>query len=317
MSKSSSGGLFGGPRTGSVTIVETPLAQTYARKARLTFYIVALVVALVVTVALSHRFIPLAGLVLGTLVGIVAGLVAALLVRAWPVLRALWHWSVEIGLLFTVVLGWPALVAATNTVVCLLIVSILVGVPAAVGPIRRRVIAVVWCAIWRHRLRLCFAQIIRTGVRSRAGHPPLILTARPTPAGGRVWVWLRPGLELADLEGQTGKLAVACWADQVRVARAGRSYAALVRVDIARRDPLRATIASPLPDLLPDFDPAVVAPTSPGMPPLALDLPDVPDPDESAWKRPTSPRSPRSPRKSRAADTDAGPDAAGEFDAYI
>jgi hypothetical protein len=145
----------------------------------------------------------------------------------------------------------------------------------------------------RHRLRLCFAAFIAT---NRQGSLPLILPARPTPAGERVWVWLRPGLALTDLEaeGQVQKLAVACWANEVRVMRASRRYAALIRVDITRREPLSARVVSPLPDYVPTDIPAN-APTSPGMPPAGLDLSDVPDEPAAITPEANTPR-PRKPR---------------------
>jgi hypothetical protein len=123
---------------------------------------------------------------------------------------------------------------------------------------------------------MCFAAFIAT---NREGTLPLILLARPTPAGERVWIWLRPGLSIKDLEqdGQVQKLAVACWANEARVARASRKYAALVRVDITRREPLAATIVSPLPDYVPADMPAT-APVSPAGPPVGVNLADVPTP---------------------------------------
>src|SRR5262249_41015670 len=149
--------------------------------------------------------------------------------------------------------------------------------------LRRRGWALVWCAVTRHRLRMCFAEFVRVPGRTHHGpRLPLVLWARPTPAGARVWVWLRPGLDLAEVEGKAGKLAVACWAALVRVARAGERHAALVRMDVARRDPLAGGVSSPLATAVPDpgeHDDAV--PVSPGLPPLAplgLDLDEVPAP---------------------------------------
>ena len=55
----------------------------------------------------------------------------------------------------------------------------------------RHIIAVAWCLIVRHRIRTCFAQFI---ISNQSGSLPLILWARPTPVGERVWVWLRTGL---------------------------------------------------------------------------------------------------------------------------
>ena len=161
-----------------------------------------------------------------------------------------------------------------------------------------------WCLIVRHRLRLCFAAFIAT---NRHGSLPLILLAKPTPAGERVWVWLRPGLSLRDLEqdGQMQKLAVACWANEVRVMRAGRKYAALIRIDITRREPLAGKVVSPLPDYVPTDIPAN-APTSPGMPPVGLDLPDVPDVPVTAstdTPRQRKPRNPTTPPRARTGST--------------
>jgi hypothetical protein len=127
----------------------------------------------------------------------------------------------------------------------------------------------------RHRLRLCFAQFVRAVNRTHPGSLPLVLWARPTPAGERVWLWLRPGLDLDDLDGRLGRLAVACWASEARVVRASPRFAALVRVDLARRDPLIGLVASPLALLIPNKNAAV--PVSPGMPPVGLDLADVPE----------------------------------------
>src|SRR5262249_35464790 len=119
---------------------------------------------------------------------------------------------------------------------------------------------------------------------------PLILLARPTPAGERVWVWLRPGLALAALEDKTDQLAVACWASLVRVTPASERHAALVRIDVARRDPLAGKVAYPLATAVPPWatdidDREDAAPVSPGMPPLAplgLDLDEVPAPPPPA-----------------------------------
>ena len=108
---------------------------------------------------------------------------------------------------------------------------------------------------------------------------PLLLWARPTLAGERVWLWLRPGLALEDLEGKAGLIAVACIAKQVRIAPASERYAALLRVDIARRDPLTGRIDSPLALLIPalrntDAD----VPVSPAVSPIGLELADIEEP---------------------------------------
>jgi len=308
MSKSKSGGLFGGSHPGTVTLVATPERLTYARKARLTFWVVGITVGLLAATVASHYWHPIVGLFAGAAIGLLVGFCTAVVVLVWPVLRALWHWADAIVSGLVVVYGWMALMSATNLIVSLLAVTVLVGVPAAIGPIRRPVLAFIWCAIVRHRLRVSFARLTRSGSRSTPGSLPLILLARPTPAGERVWVWLRSGLALPDLEAELPRIAVDCAADQVRIARASRSYAAFLRVDIARRDPLRALIVSPLSGLASGFDSADI-PVSPGMPPVGLDLPDVPDREDrpqTAGGRPS--RQPRPPRPGSGPDAGQKPD---------
>lgn len=291
MSKSNRRGLFAtGMRGQTVTVIETSVARNFRRKAIISFWVTFGIVALVAATIAAHSMAPILGAMLGVLIGAVSGAVVFALVITWPVLRILWHWLPEIALSVTAVWGWTWLMQATAMWVSLLIVAVLLGVPAALAPVRRRIVATWWCLAVRHRLRMCFAAFIAT---NREGTLPLILPARSTPAGERVWIWLRPGLSLRDLEqeGQVQKLAVACWANEVRVARASRKYAALIRVDITRREPLARTIASPLPDYVP-ADMPTNAPVSPGMPPVGVDLPEVPAPEAPA-PRPVRQRRPR------------------------
>jgi hypothetical protein len=263
-------------RHGTVTVIEAQVARSYRRRALIAFFVVGVVVALLSATVASHYLHPIVGAIVGMLLGAVCGVVVGAFIVMWPVLRVIWHWLPEITTGLGIVYGWTWLMSTASLPVSLLVVALVVGVPAGIPPIRRRIVAVTWCVIVRHRLRMCFASFIAS---NRHGTLPLILAARPTPAGERVWVWLRPGLSLADLEaeGQIQKLAVACWANEVRVTREGRRYAALIRIDITRREPLARRITSPLPTLVPDHVPAA-APTSPGMPPVGLDLPDVPEP---------------------------------------
>ena len=227
-------------------MVEPSAFRASARRARLAFFVAVGASAVLGAMGFSPRWHPLVGAVLGGLLGMVLGAVAAAAVLVWPVFRMVWHWSAEIALAVAVLLAVKALAAATHPAVTVAVLLAAFGVPAAVPPVRRRAAAVVWCAVVRHRLRLCFAEFIRSANRVRPGSSPLILLARPTPAGERVWVWLRPGLDLSDLDGKTDKLAVACWAGEARVVRASTRYAALIRVDISRRDPLIGLVTSPL-----------------------------------------------------------------------
>jgi hypothetical protein len=233
--------------SGVVTLVERSAMRTAADRARLVFLTVTAVGAVLGAIVLAPRLGPLWGLVVGGAAGFVLGLIAGALVAVWPVLRVLWHWSAEIAvcLMLVAVSTWLSAHAARLLPVLVLLAGAapVLGVPR----VRRWVRAWVWCAIMRHRLRLSFAAFLRSRNRIQIrGAQPLILVARPTPAGERVWVWLRPGLDMDELENNTSKLAVACWASSVRVACTSPRHAALVRIDVTRRDPLIGLVGSPL-----------------------------------------------------------------------
>jgi hypothetical protein len=272
------GGLFGAGPVGAVTIVETPVSQWYARRARITALVVGLVADAVTTAVVSVFCPVLLAVILGALAGIVCGLLAGVLVSVWPVLRVLWWWSVEIAAAVIAVGGPVALAHVTAGWAAVTAALLLAAAGMVVGPVRRFVSAWLWCLVVRHRLRLCFAGIVRGSAGVRPGSLPLVLWAKPTPAGERAWLWLRPGLELADLDGRAGRIAVACWAKQVRVVAASERYAALIRVDIARRDPLTGRIESPLALLIPRLRTNVAeVPVSPAVPPIGLELADIPE----------------------------------------
>jgi hypothetical protein len=273
--------LFGERPVGAVTLVETPVSRSYARKARVAFIVVSLTASTMTAAALSLRMNLALSIVLGVLVGVCLGFAVALIVRVWPFLRMLWHWSVEIslGLAVVAVVRWLATVMPAP--LALAVVLAPVAACMAVPRTRRLLAAVWWCGVVRHRLRVCFAEFVRTSNRIHPATAPLILLARPTPAGERVWVWLRPGLDLDDLDGKTNKIAVTCWAGEVRVVRASVRYAALIRIDVARRDPLTGLVRSPLADEFGDAHDKAI-PVSPGLPPLGLDLDEVAEPVDEA-----------------------------------
>src|SRR5439155_9105332 len=96
-----------------------------------------------------------------------------------------------------------------------------------------------------------------------------------TPVGERVWVYLRPGLSLTQLQARLDQIAVACHAATVTIDRASERNAAFLRLDVKRRDALTDTIASPVVDLVDPATPRIAYHL--GDPPTALDLPDVPN----------------------------------------
>ncbi|WP_307812650.1 hypothetical protein [Micromonospora coerulea] len=270
MSKSSPRRPFGGKSNGTITVIEAKVHRSSARNARLAFILTAVIVGLLAAVVAASYMHPILALFLGALIGVPLGGLVWVLVRIWPVLRLLWWWTPEIGVTTFLGTGWVQLANHTPMPVTFAVVALVVGVPAAVPVTRRVLVAWTWCFVVRHRLRVCFAQFI---IANQSGSLPLILWARPTPVGERVWVYLRPGLSLADLEGRLDRIAVACHASTALIERASDGNAAYLRFDIKRREVLTAQVGSPLVDVIDPATPATDRPT-PAVP-TALDLPDV------------------------------------------
>ncbi|MGY0004125.1 hypothetical protein [Micromonospora sp. I033] len=253
-----------------MTVIEARVHRSSARNARLAFILTAVIVGLLAAVVAASYMHPILALFVGVLVGLPLGGIVWVLVRIWPVLRLLWWWSTEISAVTIGGYCWTQLANHTSTLVMLLVVALVVGVPAAIPASRRRIVAWTWCLVVRHRLRVCFAQFI---IANQSGSLPLILWARPTPVGERVWVYLRPGLSAKDLESRLDKIAVACHASTVLIERASERTAAYLRFDIKRREVLTANVGSPLVDVIDPTTPTVEQ--APVTVPTALDLPDV------------------------------------------
>jgi hypothetical protein len=259
-----------GRRSGTVTVIDEPVRRSHARTAKIVAYVVFLVVGLLSATALSSYLHPILALFAGLLIGVVAAGIAAGLILAWPVLRAIWWWAIEIITVSALVLGWVVLAEHTTLPVRLAVVALIGGVAAAVPPVRHYILAVAWCVIIRHRIRTCFSEFIIT---NRTGSLPLIMWVRPTPAGVRAWIWLRPGLALGDIQERLDLIAVGCWAASATAEAASDTNSAHIRLDIKRRDALTATVSSPLVDMVPPASPGIERGTLPM--PTALDLPDV------------------------------------------
>jgi hypothetical protein len=245
--------------------------RNYRRKAKAVFYIVFVAVTILAACILSSMWQPVLALIVGALIGLVLASIAFSVVAAWPVIRVIWWWLPELSVTGGLITGWFELASHTDLIARLVSVTAIVGIPAAFPPLRRRLSALAWCQVSRHRIRTCFNEFI---VTNRTGSLPLVLGAHPTPAGERLWVFLRPGLSLEEIQQRADKLAAGCWAHTVIADRASNSNAALVRIDIKRRDPLTGTIASPFKAMIsghgPGARPAVPVPDA-----VNLDLTDV------------------------------------------
>jgi hypothetical protein len=258
--------------TGTVTVIEARVHRSSARNARVAFILTAAATAALSMVVASQWMQPILSLLLGIAVGLVCGVIVWAAVRVWPVVRLIWWWTGELLLAAIVIDGWVLLNQAPLAVIAT-VLALMAG--AFVLPaVRRTVAALGWCFIVRHRLRTCFAQFI---VSNQSGSLPLILLARPTPVGERVWIYLRPGLSPSDLESRLEKIAVACHASAVLVERASSRTAGFVRVDIKRREVLGGLVGSPLNDPVNNIDLTSVDDSVPVSPAPAGD---------SGWARP-------------------------------
>ena len=295
---------FSGRGNGTITVIEEPVMRSYRRRAKVVFYVTWVITAVLAATVAASRWHPIIALLAGLIAGYILGAAAGVIVAAWPVIRAIWWWAPETVLCGSLVYGWIELADHTTLPVRLAATAAIVGVPAAIRPLRTRLHQVSWCLVTRHRIRTCFSEFIIT---NRTGSLPLILWARPTPVGERVWIWLRPGLSLDDLHNRLDKIAVACWATAALADAASASNAAFVRVDIKRRDVLGGTITSPLLNLIKSGTPASQRDTAEI--PDALDLPQVAASDvtpirPTPLKRPDHPRAPAAASPSAPAASD-------------
>jgi hypothetical protein len=261
--------------SGSVTVVQHLVHTNYARNAKVAFFATTGVVGLLVAAVLVSSNHPIVAVVLGGLIGATVGVCVAVVVRVWPVARMLWWWATEIACLLTLVWLFALMSAVPSTVMRVGVLAVVAGLMAGIPPVRRSVVAVAWCVITRHRLRVCFNDVIKS---NQHGSLPLILWARPTAVGERVWIFLRPGLSKTDLANRLERLAVVCWASAVTVEQPG-SNAAFLRLDVKRRDVLNRTITSPLVHNLTPGTPAkpsTTLSTTPVLVPSGLDLDSTP-----------------------------------------
>jgi hypothetical protein len=275
---------WSGRGTGTITVIEEPVMRSYRRKAKIVFHLTWVIVGLLAATVAASKWHPIPALLAGLAIGLITGAAAGAIVTAWPVIRAIWWWAPEAGIAAAIIAGWIELADHTTLIYRLAAVAVIAGIPAALRPVRAWIGALAWCLITRHRVRTCFAEFIIT---NRTGSLPLILWARPSRVGERVWVWLRPGLALEDIQSRLDKIATACWAWTATAEPASGSNAAYIRMDIKRRDALTERVRSPLLALITPATPARDHHTAPA--PTALELADVTADDVTPASRPARP----------------------------
>ncbi len=168
--------------------------------------------------------------------------------RSRPALVAVAEWVLRyLPELFAAYLVWRLWSTCTGVVGPLW--TVLAWSAVAVGLVwwrrsRRWLLTTAGCVLTRHRLRTALVALRLT---TRAGRLPLVVWLAPTPVGERVWLWCRAGISAEDIADEIDGIRAACCARDVRVTRDER-WAALVTVDVVRRDPLAAatSVTSPL-----------------------------------------------------------------------
>ena len=142
---------------------------------------------------------------------------------------------------------WASSVRLIGPTWTAVLVVTLVAAALAWGRSRRWLAAGFGCWVTRHRLHTAMVEV---RLSTRAGRLPLFLAVVPTPVGERAWLWCRAGISAEDMADEIDRIRAALAARDVRITR-DRRWAALVVVDVIRRDPLAgSTIRSPLADLL-------------------------------------------------------------------
>jgi len=209
------------------------------------------------------------------------------------VLFLLWRWRWEIATVLVLLSVYGKLLQHVTERQAVLVMAAPVVVVFALPWSRRFVIARLWCTFTRHRVRACFVQMRIMNWDARL---PLILLVRPTNVGERVWLWMRPGLSVTELDNRTEHIAAACLAREARLERS-RRWAVLIRLDVVRRDPLTTPkpIDSPLldatatvPAQFSRIEPASVPATPPAFPPASKHSPTKPETGPAGRPGPTS-----------------------------
>ena len=138
-----------GRRSGTVTVIEAPVQRNAARNAKIAAIVTTLVVGLLTATVAASRWHPIIAMGAGVLAGVIAGFVVAVAVLAWPVIRVIWWWTIEIIAALALVAGWVELARHTTLPARIGAVALIVGIPALIPPARRAIIAVAWCVITR------------------------------------------------------------------------------------------------------------------------------------------------------------------------
>jgi hypothetical protein len=249
--------------------------RSQTKKAKRAWILVGLVTGVLTMVIGSDYMHPILAALLGVVIGFALGGLVALWIWIWPIVRVIWWWLPETLATGGLVTGWNELAHHTTLLIRLIVVATVVGIPAAIPPLRQAVTNVAWCFIGRHRIRVAFTQYIIT---NRYDTDPLILWARPTKAGVRVWLMLRAGISVDDLQAHTKRMAGTCWVNEATIERASEKNAAFIHIDLKRRNALAEPNTSPVLDHIDPNRPLLDGDTPTALPDK-VNLSDVTDSD--------------------------------------
>ena len=152
--------------------------------------------------------------------------------RPGPI-ESCWNWRWELGIVLTIA-GLAGLIAASYGFTGL-VAAAGAGLAASSAllcwpPARRRIVALAWCVITPHRIRV---GCVNAWVQTRRGRLPIVMYTVPTVYGERVQIWCRAGITAADLFGARQVLAATCWAAEIRVIPSVQ-HAHLVTLEVIR-----------------------------------------------------------------------------------
>ena len=138
----------------------------------------------------------------------------------------------ELAILLLLVHAWRWAAARTGPLWTELLGVMLLCGGMSWGRSRRWLLAPVGCEFSRARLRAALAELRLT---RRDGRPPIMFGVVPTATGERVWLLCPIRVAAEDIAEEADRLAAACFARGLRVAR-HRRWPAVVVLDVIRRD---------------------------------------------------------------------------------
>ena len=124
--------------SGTITVIEEPVMRSYRRKAKIVFYVTWVIIAALTATVAASKWHPILALAAGIAAGLITATITAAIVASWPVIRAIWWWTPETLTTASLVFGWIELADHTTLIWRLVSVVLILGVPAAIRPVRDR-----------------------------------------------------------------------------------------------------------------------------------------------------------------------------------